>query len=66
MTVKVVETKPDASVVKRKVCGNCGATLEYVPNDVRSIHGTDYSGGADGCEYITCPNCKKRVTLRSW
>lgn len=66
MTVKVIETKPDASVVKRKVCRECGATLEYVPRDVKTRSWTDYGGGASGEEYITCPNCHKTVTLRSW
>ncbi len=66
MAVKVVKTEPDPKVVKRVVCGNCGATLEYVPRDVKSCHGTDYGGGPDGCEWVDCPNCKEDVVLRSW
>ncbi|MFC1638020.1 hypothetical protein ACFL2R_01210 [Patescibacteria group bacterium] len=66
MAVRVIEIKPDESVVKRVVCKSCGATLEYVPNDIKEYHGRDYSGGPDGREWITCPNCNKDVTLRSW
>lgn len=66
MSVKVVNEKPDSSVVKRVVCGHCGVLLEYVPNDVKSYHGTDYSGGPDGHEWVDCPKCKKKAIIRSW
>lgn len=66
MTVKIIKLKPDKSVAKKVVCRSCGATLTYVPNDVKSYHGTDYGGGPDGREWIDCPNCHKEVTLRSW
>jgi hypothetical protein len=66
MTVKVIETKPDQSVVKRIICKSCGATLEYVPNDVQIYSGTDRGGGPDGEEWVDCPNCTKKVTIRSW
>ena len=66
MAVKVVKKKPDPSVIKRTVCGNCGATLEYVPKDVKERNGTDYSGGSDGEKYIVCPECNEKVILESW
>ena len=66
MTVRVIKKKPAASVVKRRVCGNCGATLEYVPKDIKEKHGTDYGGGPDGCKYIICPECNEWVILESW
>lgn len=66
MTVKVIKTEPAKIVVKEKVCRNCGVTLEYVPNDVKSYHGTDYGGGPDGYEWIDCPNCNKKVILKTW
>lgn len=66
MAVKVIEKKPHKKVVKRKICPNCGATLEYTPKDVQTYSGRDYSGGPDGREYIGCPNCHETVTLRSW
>lgn len=64
--VKVIKEEPDKSVVKQCICRGCGATLEYVPNEVKSHHGTDMSGGPDGQEWITCPKCHKKVVLRSW
>lgn len=66
MIVKVIEEKPDPSVVKRIICQNCGVTLEYVPNDVKSFHGTDMSGGPDGSEWVVCPKCNKPAIIRSW
>lgn len=64
--MKVISTNPRKSVVRRKVCGHCGATLEYVPNDVHEYNGRDYSGGPDGEKWIVCGNCNKRVILESW
>jgi len=64
--VKIISKKPAKAVVKRVLCEHCGATLEYVPNDVKERHGTDYGGGPDGCKWIDCPNCNKSVILESW
>jgi len=64
--VRVVQRKPAKEVKKRIVCQGCGATLEYVPNDVEKVSGEDYGGGPDGREYIICPDCKKQVVIRSW
>jgi DNA-directed RNA polymerase subunit RPC12/RpoP len=66
MTVRIVKKKPDPSVIKRAVCKNCGATLEYVPKDVHRRDGTDYGGGPDGEEWINCPECQTKVILKSW
>jgi len=66
MTVKVLSRKPAKEVRKRITCRGCGARLEYVPNDVQTRSGTDYGGGPDGAEYIICPDCQSRVTIRSW
>ena len=56
----------DESVVKRVTCRNCASILEYTKNEVRSYHGTDYSGGSDGQEWVDCPNCGGRAVIRSW
>lgn len=66
MTVKIIKLKPAREIAKRVVCRECGATLEYIPIDVKSYHGTDMSGGPDGYEWVDCPNCKKRAIIRSW
>jgi hypothetical protein len=58
MAVKVIDDKPDASVVKRVVCQKCGVTLEYLPQDVRKTTHTDYSGDTDEYFWVDCPNCK--------
>jgi len=65
--VEIVSTVPHESAVKEIVCvSGCGATLRYVPNEVKKYSGTDYSGGSDGREWIDCPNCGEQVTIRSW
>lgn len=65
--VRIIEAKPDPSVVKTIICQNCGGKLEYVPNDVRTLwSGKDYSGGPDGAEGFDCPICKKHVIVRRW
>lgn len=53
---------------KKVVCPECGYTIAYVRNDVKSYSGTDIGGGPDGREWIVCPNeeCKEDITLRSW
>lgn len=66
MAVKIVDETPDPDVVKRISCRNCGARLEYVPADVKTRNGTDYTGSADGEEYIDCPKCGKRAIIRCW
>jgi uncharacterized protein with PIN domain len=65
MTVKIVESAPDKSVVKRVVCKYCGVKLEYVSNDVKQKNYTDISGTSDTYYWIDCPNCKKGITVRS-
>lgn len=66
MVVKVVEAKPDPTVVENVICRNCGSKLEYVPNDVKRVDGTDYGGGPDGMTWVDCPNCNKKAIISSW
>jgi hypothetical protein len=64
---RVVDPKPSPKVEKIVLCRDgCGATIAYVPNDVKSYSGSDYSGGPDGHEWIVCPNCRKRIIIRTW
>lgn len=46
--MRVIKAKL-ADEPKRCVCEECGAELEYEPNDVHI--------GWMGCEYVTCPEC---------
>lgn len=66
MPVRIVDPTPDPKVEKFVSCKQCGARLAYVPLDVKSYNGKDYSGGADGHDYILCPCCNLKVILRSW
>ena len=61
--ITVVNSVPDASVVKRVICRNCGSTLEYTPHDVTKEVRTDYGGGKDTYKFITCPTCNKAVSV---
>lgn len=56
----------DDSAVKHVTCKHCASKLEYTQSEVKEYHGRDYSGGADGKEWIDCPNCSSKVILRSW
>ena len=62
--VKVVGDDPEA--VRRATCKGCAARLEYTLSEVQERHGTDYSGGPDGREWILCPRCGLDVVLRAW
>lgn len=66
MAVKITKKTPAKSVVKEAICGNCGVTLEYTPNDINKYSGKDYGGGPDGHTWIDCPNCKKKIILTAW
>ena len=64
MTVKIIKKGPDPKVTKKCVCQNCGATLQYTPNDVeRYFTHYDYGGGSDEYAEFTCPSCKKKVQI---
>lgn len=56
----------DETAVKRVTCRGCAAILEYTQNEVQEYHGTDYSGGSDGMEWVQCPSCGGRAVIRSW
>lgn len=64
--VRIVNPQPDPSVVKQVVCRSCGVKLEYVPHEVKRRDGKDYRGGADGEEWVDCPNCGSKAIIRSW
>ena len=66
MAVRVISKGPNPQVEKKITCPNCGATLAYVPNDVKERNGTDYGGGPDGVTWIDCPECSKQVTISRW
>lgn len=63
MAVKIISKEPDKSVVKRFICKNCGATLEYTPNDVEYKSYQDYGGGSDTYAEFICPNCGKKLQI---
>lgn len=64
--VRVVKTEPHPSVVKEVVCRNCGATLEYVPADIKEEVSTDYTGGRDTSYHIKCPPCGHKVGVKRY
>lgn len=66
MSVTVVKRAPKPPVLKTIDCRFCGATLEYMPADVKRQDGHDWGGGPDGQEWIDCPDCKRPVIIRSW
>ena len=65
LVVRIVETVPHHTVVKRQICKKCGVTLEYVPLDVKYYDKSDYTGDSDRYYYITCPTCGHTVLVET-
>lgn len=63
---RIIKKGPSPEVEKKVTCRGCGSIIGYVENDVKSYSGTDYTGGADGREWVNCPNCGKEIVIRSW
>ncbi len=59
MAAKVV--KIDKKKMKMVTHSDCGAVVEYFPNEVQSFIHHDYGGGSDMVYYIICPNCGKQI-----
>ena len=66
MMVTVVSTVPHPSVVKEAICRNCGATLNYVPSDIKKEVHKDYGGGSDTYYHIKCPPCGENVSVKGY
>jgi DNA-directed RNA polymerase subunit RPC12/RpoP len=64
--VTVVSTEPHPSVVKEAICRNCGATLNYVPVDIKEEVQSDYGGGREIVHFIKCPPCGHKVIVRGY
>lgn len=64
--VTVVNKGPHQSVVKETICRNCGATLQYVPRDVKERIEGDYTGGRDVYHFIECPECNNHVDVKGY
>lgn len=64
--VRVVKQEPHPSVVKEVICRHCGATLEYVPADVKRRIETDYTGGKETVFFIECPPCGHHQTVKGY
>ena len=62
--VTVVNRGPHQSAVKECICRNCGATLQYVPRDVKEKTARDYGGGSDTYYFIECPACNEQVFVK--
>jgi DNA-directed RNA polymerase subunit RPC12/RpoP len=64
--VRVVKSEPHPSVVKEVICSNCGATLEYIPKDIKQRIEGDYTGGSDQINFIECPQCSHEIVISRW
>lgn len=66
MVIRIIDETPHESVVKKAVCRNCGVTLEYVPNDIKSRDTMDYGGTTDTLYFIDCLKCQKQVQVKRY
>lgn len=55
----------DTKLIRKATCKNCGAKLEYYPREVKHHTTLDLSDNPDTTYWIECPECCKRVTVRS-
>ena len=62
--VKVVGK--DDSAIKRITCQGCASVLEYMNFEIKRRDGHDYTGGADGEEWVNCPKCGNKAIIDSW
>ena len=62
--IRIIDEKPDASVIKNAICKNCGVKLEFVPLDVKSKSYRDIDGSSDTHRWINCPKCNYEITVR--
>ena len=53
---------------RRVKCRSCGATIEYLPEEIERYSGKDFSGGPDGYERIKCPppGCPGHGYIKEW
>lgn len=62
MSVKKVGQ--DKNKQRKATCNNCGAVLQFYPKDVKSqalYNMAEYDGSYN---YVVCPQCKQRVTVK--
>jgi Zn finger protein HypA/HybF involved in hydrogenase expression len=64
MAIRIVEEKPDPSVLKRVICRNCGVKLEYVPLDVKSKRVQSFDE-TETIHWIECPKCQNHVSVKA-
>lgn len=63
MTIRIVDEKPDPSLIKQVICNRCGVKLEYLPLDIKYNHTPHEWGGYDTDSYINCLKCNNRIIV---
>ncbi len=66
MVVRIIEEKPDPSVVRQVVCQECGVKLEFTKGDVTTRKYRDISQVECSYCWITCPKCHKEVNVTNY
>lgn len=64
MAIRIVEEKPDESVVKNAVCRLCGVKLEYLPIDIQSKLVYSYPNESETYSWIVCPKCQNEICVK--
>lgn len=59
--IRIIDDKPHPTVVRQVVCKNCGVTIEYTPNEIKSKNVSDYGGGSDTYHFLKCPKCDHTI-----
>jgi len=59
--IRIIDDKPHPTVVKKTICKNCGVTIEYTPDEIKSKIVGDYGGGSDVYHFLQCPKCNHTI-----
>ena len=54
----------DESAGKEVTCRGCGTILRYFLKDKKRDYSTDYRGDKDYYNYIDCPTCTRKITVK--
>lgn len=53
----------DERYVRKATCHHCASILEYTNSETKEKTVSDYGGGRDIVNYITCPSCGNEITV---
>lgn len=56
----------DEQYVKRTSCYKCSSVIQYTLNEVQKDKQYDYTGSYDIVNYIQCPCCGHKISVKGY